>query len=39
MRGEAGMERVVEHEGVGGHGGSLRPLAWDLGKNLPSVTV
>lgn len=33
------MEGVGEHEGVGGHWGPRRPLAWDLGKNLPSVTL
>lgn len=38
-RGGAGVEGVGEHEGVGGHEGPRRPLAWDLGKNLPSVTL
>lgn len=33
------MVGVGEHDGVGGHGGPRRPLAWDLGKNLPSVTL
>lgn len=33
------MEGVGEHEGVGGHGEPRRLLAWDLGKNLPSVTL
>lgn len=34
-----GLEGLGEHEGVGGHRGPRRPLAWDLGKNLPSVTL
>lgn len=33
------MEGVGEHEGGGGRRGPRRPLAWDLGRNLPSVTL